>query len=173
MRSTLSSESSAQELERFTGMVISQAQAATHEGNRPCGRWRCMTCTHIITGRRFGSTTTGEMFYTHVNATCKTVNVVYLIECSRCRTQYVGETENALHLRMNGHCSDYYRKSPDKPVVVHFNTQGHSFDDMKVMVIEIIGLALTTHRKRRGLLDPDPPNNGPGIDELRTGPPSA
>ena len=106
-----------------------------------------MTCTHIIPGTGFGNKVTGEKFYSRVDTTCKTANVVYLIECSRCRTQYVGETGNALHLRMNGHRSDFHCKSPHKPVVAHFNTQGHSFDDMKVMVIEGMGLASATRRK--------------------------
>ena len=51
--------------------------------------------------------------------------------------QYVGETENPLHLRMNGHRSDYYRRLPDKPVAKHFySTPGHTFEDVSVMVIE-------------------------------------
>ena len=36
---------------------------------------------------------------------------------------YVGETENPLHLRMNGHRYDYYRKLPDKPVAEHFHAK--------------------------------------------------
>ena len=108
-----------------------------------------MTCIHIIPGTGFRSKTTGERFYARVDATCKTANIVYLIECSRCKTQYVGETGNALHLRTNGHRSDFNCKSPDKPVAAHFNTQGHSFDDMKVMVIESLGLAPAARRKRR------------------------
>ena len=32
--------------------------------------------------------------------------------------QYVGETENALHIRMNGHWSDINTKKLEKPVAV-------------------------------------------------------
>ena len=109
-----------------------------HEGNSPCGRPRCKSCTHIRAGTTFESARTGEKFRAHVTANCRIKNMVYLIECRKCRKQYIGETENPLHLRMNGHRSDYYRKLSDKPVVEHFNTISHSFEDLTIMVIEQI-----------------------------------
>ena len=56
-----------------------------------------------------------------------------------------------LHIRMNGHRSDYYWKLPDKPVAVHFHTPGHTFEDLTVMVIEQIYMysAVTEQRKIR------------------------
>ena len=49
---------------------------------------------------------------------------------------------------MNGHWSDYYRKLSDKPVTEHFNTTGHSFEDLTVMVIEQI-MADSARRKQQ------------------------
>ena len=57
--------------------------------------------------------------------------------------------ENPLHLQMNGHRSDYYRKLPDKPVAMHFNTPGHTFDDATVTVIEQMCSANSTYRKHQ------------------------
>ena len=119
-----------------------------HEGNSPCGRPRCKSCAHIRAGVTFESARTGEKFRARVTANCRTKNIVYLIECRKCRKQYIGETENPLHLRMNGHRSDYYRKLSDKPVAEHFNTTGHSFEDLTVMVIEQI-MADSARRKQR------------------------
>jgi len=51
---------------------------------------------------------------------------------------YVGETENALHIRLNGHRSDIRTKKTDKPVAEHFNLVGHSIKDLTIMVIEKI-----------------------------------
>ena len=76
-----------------------------------------------------------------MSATCKTSNVIYLIECKKCRKQYVGEAENALHLQMNGHRSDYYLRLLDKPVVVYFNAPDHTFHNASVMIIEWMGMA--------------------------------
>ena len=87
----------------------------------------------------FKSTVTNERFRARVDGTCKTSNVIYLIQCTRCQKKYVGETENPLHLPMNGHQPDYYRKLPDKPVAVHFYTVGHTFGDFEVMIIRQLG----------------------------------
>ena len=100
-------------------------------------------------GTRFTSATTGERFYAKATANCKSKNVIYLIECNKCGKQYVGETENALHLRMNGHRSDYNRKLPDKPVAVHFNSVGHTFNDLSILVIEQMWRDDSAHRKTR------------------------
>ena len=56
----------------------------------------------------------------------------------------MGETKNRLHIQMNSHRSDYNHKLPDKPVAVHFNTTGHTFEDLTVMVIENMGTTNTT-----------------------------
>ena len=49
---------------------------------------------------------------------------------------------------MNGHRSDYYCKLSNKPVAEHFNTIGHSLEDLTVMVIEQI-MADSTQRKQQ------------------------
>ena len=50
---------------------------------------------------------------------------------------------------MNGHSSDYYRKLSDKPVTEHFNTTGHTLDDLTVMVIEQIHMADSVQQKQQ------------------------
>ena len=93
---------------------------------------------------------TGINFSARVSANCKTSNIVYLIQCRKYKIQYVGETENPLHLRMNGYGSDYYQRLPDKPVAKHFyDTPGHMFEDVSVMIIEQLRLAGRTRRKYR------------------------
>ena len=62
----------------------------------------------------------------------------------------MGETENPLHLRTNGHRSDYCRRLPDKPVTKHFNDMpGHTFEDVSVMVIKQLQLAGCMRQKYR------------------------
>ena len=58
-----------------------------------------------------------------------------------CQKQYVEEAKNPLHLWMNGQCSEYHHRLPDKPVAVHFNSPNHTFNDVSVMIIEHIGMA--------------------------------
>ena len=91
------------------------------------------------TGTSFISSITNERFRANVDATCKTNNVVYLIECASFQKKYVRKAENPLYLRMNGHRSDYYQKLPDKPVAAHWNTTGNTFEDLTIIVIEQLG----------------------------------
>ena len=71
-------------------------------------------------------------------ANCQTRNVVYVIECTKRFIQYVGETENALHVSLTGHRSDIRHKRMEKPVAKHFNSVDHSIKDLTIMVIETI-----------------------------------
>lgn len=76
-------------------------------------------------------------------------NLVYIIECNRCGNQYVGETGNALHVRLNGHRSDIKAKIVEKPVAQHFNQPGHSMNDLTIMCIEKIRKDDPHLRRRR------------------------
>ena len=72
-----------------------------------------------------------------------------MIQCKRCGKQYVSETGQALHQRMNGHRTDVTHNTPDKPVADHFNGTGHSADDISVMVIERLWRNDTVLRKTK------------------------
>ena len=70
-----------------------QQKQQQHKGSLQCGRAHCRTCTHIKTGTctKFCSGVIKETFYAQVTATCKTSNVVYLIECKNSQKEYVGK----------------------------------------------------------------------------------
>jgi hypothetical protein len=57
-----------------------------------------------------------------------TPNVVYLIDCHVCRSQYVGESVQPFNKRINGHRSDLAKKTLF-PVIQQFVSPGHSLDD--------------------------------------------
>ena len=60
---------------------------------------------------------------------CKSANVIYLITCTQCGKQYVGETKRALNERMNGLRSDWTkRRFQRSPVAEHFHLQNHDFN---------------------------------------------
>ena len=62
-------------------------------GNSPCNIRRCKTYQHIKATDTFQSTVTGQAYKVCTAATCKTKNLVYLIECKKYSKQYVGETD--------------------------------------------------------------------------------
>ena len=87
----------------------------------------------------FSSHTTGQGFKVKFRASCKSSNVIYLITCRRCGLQYVGETGQALHMRVNGHRYDIsHRRTDESPVAEHFNSDAHLESDMTIMVIELV-----------------------------------
>ncbi len=49
------------------------------------------------------STTTGRTFIVPSKITCKFNNLIYLITCKKCLSQYVGQTMNTLHVRFQKH----------------------------------------------------------------------
>ena len=118
----------------------------TDTGNTPCGHKRCKCCYEIVTTISFRSYNTGRRYNIRANITCKSRN---LISCKRCGLQYVGETENPLHIRMNGHRSDIRTKKLEKPVAAHFSLPGHSAEDLEVRGIEKIHSNNVQWRKQR------------------------
>ena len=119
---------------------------------------RCKTCRHIQLIITFKGSVTGKTYPIKATVNCKTANVVYVIECTKCNEQYVGETENTLHIRMNGHRSGIKHLRLEKPVASHFNSEGHSLENFSIFVIEQIhreeaNLQKTKEAIGSGLLD--------------------
>ena len=106
-------------------------------GNHPRGAPRCKTCPILLAMDEFSSSITGEQFKVKSKASCKSSNIIYLIKCRRCGQQYVRETGQALHRRINSHRHDIvHRRTDESPVAEHFNGDAHSLADMTVMVID-------------------------------------
>ena len=113
---------------------LKETNPPTQTGNHPCNSPRCKTCHMIRIEETFKSHSTGTTHKTRSTFTCKTRNLVYLIQRRKCGLQYVGETANPLHIRMNGHRSDIHTQKTDKPVAAHFNLPDHTLDDLQVRV---------------------------------------
>ena len=103
---------------------------------RNCGAPGCATCKIFDSSKSFTSPLTHRLYDTFIKdmfhpITCKSKNLIYLITCVGCSQQYVGQTTQPLHLRMNGH-----RKTVRKKECIigrHFSQEGHA---QKVQVIE-------------------------------------
>ena len=94
---------------------------------RPCGRKRCQCCK-MITSAGTVKSSSGATVRLRQNTDCTTENVVYLISCSSCNKQYVGETKGPLNKRMNGHRDDWrHRWFERSPTAEHFHSADHDF----------------------------------------------
>ena len=113
-----------------------KALQSTSPGFWPCrADIRCNCCKTYgqFTGS-VKSSTTGETITLRQHTSCKTSNVIYLIECSKCNDQYVGETGHPIHHRGNQHRSDIKGGHKNIPSVRHFKNCG--VDHLKLIVIE-------------------------------------
>ena len=98
---------------------------------------KCILCDkHLIQTQTFQSSQTKEVFTIRHRLTCETTNVIYLLFCDKCdHCQYVGETQNKLKTRFYLHRSQI-KQNAGTLVTKHFNSPGHSLENMKAIAIE-------------------------------------
>ena len=97
----------------------------------------CKTYEFFITDAQFTSNLTKNTYFTrsYDDLNCKSVNVVYGLECNLSGLVYVGETKGRLNKRMCGHKSDNNLNANDI-LYKHFNQPYHSIVSMTVRIIE-------------------------------------
>ena len=102
-----------------------------------CKRRRCTHFKSINESTEFKSSSTSEVFSLKKDFDCIPENVIYLITCKRCNSQYVGQTHQKVSKRMNSHRFDIFHH-PDSftNVSVHFSENGHTANDFSYAPIE-------------------------------------
>ena len=120
------------------------------KGAQGCGK-NCVICQRVYTEtdlvRGPGMTCTYDR-----TIGCKSSNVVYGIFCEVCECVcYVGETGDTLYTRSANHLSTIRTKklSGEFPVAVHFNSDGHSIDDVKFVGLERVWCKDVVYRRLR------------------------
>ena len=72
-----------------------------------CKDSRCKTCPYLSLSKKVISNVSHKIFevvnHTGENLDCHSQNIVYLLTCNKCNIQYVGETVQQAHNRINGH----------------------------------------------------------------------
>ena len=109
----------------------------------------CPICPFIKQGksvRAVAASYTAEILQ-EVN--CKSKNVIYCIECRKCKNQYIGETNRSLQDRFSEQRGYVSRKMLTKSTGEHFNTPGHNMADMQVTILEQIFNSDRQFRKTR------------------------
>ena len=90
-------------------------------------------CPILMATDEFTSHKTKQVFKMKFVASYKSFNIVYLITCKRHSRQYVGETGQLLHRRINEHHFNIaHRKTEESPVAEHFSGQGRTLADRTV-----------------------------------------
>ena len=108
-----------------------------------CKIVNCKMCTYLDPSDRCVSNVT-HRFHDCINTSktsinCKAVNVVYLLTCSNCCMQYVGETARNLNIRVREHLCTMMGNNSDKG---NINMKGHFINgtckdaELKVKILE-------------------------------------
>jgi hypothetical protein len=70
-----------------------------------CGDKRGKCCTRMQHSSSYTSKVTGKQYKIFCIVNCKNANIIYILECSVCGLQYIGESKQPFHKRMKGHRS--------------------------------------------------------------------
>ena len=115
-----------------------------------CTTTNCKYCSLLVKSKNITSTTTNRTYTCRENYDCKNNNLIYLLQCTRCRSQYVGETSRMLHKRLWEHIHKIklfanpdkrppsYSQSDMTTVARHFGKTPHTVSDLQVYVLEFI-----------------------------------
>ena len=105
----------------------------------PClSNAKSLCCKQILKTEKFQSTQNKKTFeiYHHVN--CKSKNIIYLMECTKCKVQYIGKSETNFNIRLNNHRKDTNNIN-GIPASRHFSKPYHEFNiHAKFIIIEQI-----------------------------------
>ena len=104
-------------------------------GSVRCPNTKCKACSYIVETSSFSSSHNNRTYRLHNKFICTSSNIVYLVTCSKCHMQYVGETGRSLRDRITDHVSCINLKKPT-PIGLHFNQAGHSLKHFTILAIE-------------------------------------
>ena len=108
---------------------------------KPCNsRIDSLCCKQVKYSRTFKSNTTNQQFDIYHQTNCKSTFAIYILECIKCKIQYVGKAETQFSLRLNNHRKDATSKSNIViPASKHFHNANHNFmRDAKFTIIETL-----------------------------------
>ena len=108
---------------------------------QPCHTKNNLCCIYLKHTNSFYSSTTKNTYKIYHESNCKSNNVIYLLECTRCWKQYVGRSEWPFYFRLNNYRHRIKSTEYNKllPVEQHFRLPNHDFNkDAKCTIIERI-----------------------------------
>ena len=115
-----------------------------------CDNSKCQYCPMLDKSGKIVSTTTGKPNIVPQLYTCKSNNLVYLITCTLCGAQYVGQTQHTIARRFQDHrlqirhalnwskAPESYKEKGKTNVSHHFSQGHHNLSHVKVNVLEFI-----------------------------------
>ena len=105
-----------------------------------------LCCTQVVNTKTFESYQTKSKFKIFHILNCKSSFVIYLMECTLFKIQYVGKAETLFNIWLNNHRKDANGNYPTSiSASIHFRQHGHNFNkNAKFTLIEQINNIVNT-----------------------------
>lgn len=105
--------------------------------SRPCMRFHCKLCDHMITTNRISPPNNPQKFFPIIgHNTCNSFSVIYAITCPVCRKIYIGQTGRNIRTRIAEHKRDINRRDREQPVAKHFLDHDAQARDILVTILD-------------------------------------
>ena len=109
----------------------------------------CPICPFVVESRVVKSTATNFSVQLNAAVTCQTRNIIYCITCTKCKEQYIGQSERSLQDRFSEHRDYVKQEKVGKATGWHFNKKGHTVHDMVVTILEKVHTSDKLQREER------------------------
>ena len=136
---------------------VGQHRKCNKCGENPKGHKRANglnNCTVLEKGSVFYSKSTGERYTIRQNTDCRNKNVIYLVNCKKCRMQGVGKSED-YKTRISNYISHIIQSKATCGIVKHFiEMEGHSGEHFGMMgIVQIENPPGTKSKLKKMLAD--------------------
>ncbi len=102
---------------------------------QPCGKPRCLVCRQMTITKQVQNIDSSFVFEIRGSYNCQTSNAVYLLQCTLCKMQYIGQTSTQFNYRFNNHkshCTIY----PDLSISKHCAQEGHNLSQFSIAILK-------------------------------------
>ena len=122
--------------------ILPKSESSTEGSCGPCNKPRCQICNILPAQNSIKSTSTSNTFpILCQNADCSSSNCIYVITCTLCQSQYVGQAKT-FRLRVNNHKTAVRHAKTDintecSKLYEHFTTDDHSLQNLSFTIVQV------------------------------------
>ena len=117
-------------------------------GMKRCGKM-CTICPYVKEGKEVKIENKKVPWKISKNVNCESKNIIYIIECLKCKKRYIGESKRSLKSRLADHRGYINKEQVDTATGAHYNQPGHQLSDLSVTILEVSRKQEDNYRKER------------------------
>ena len=114
--------------------------------NIPCRNAQCGTCLQLTNRSHYSSYQTKQYYSISDIFSCDTSHAIYLLECTICNKQYVGETHTTIRNRMRHH-RNMSSTATNRPIYAHIQHHQAAFSIFSITIIDQV-MNLTLRKQK-------------------------